>query len=249
MAEKLYMIALSPTMTEGTLSRWKVAEGQAFKAGSVLCEVETDKAAMDYEAPKDGSLLKILLAEGGRAAVGDVIGIIGKAGESPDALLAQIAGGGAAPAAEGPAEREAAPAQATSGAEASAPANTAATAGWGARNAANAAAPAASGPGGSVPSSPLARVLAAELGLDIRSIRGTGPGGRVIKRDVEAAASGAAPGSSVSAPRHGVVPSALPVPRRPQGEQTIRLEPVTGKRAVIARRLSESFFSAPHYYL
>ncbi len=255
MAEKLFMIALSPTMTEGTLARWKVAEGQAFKAGSVLCEVETDKASMDYEAPKDGVLLKALLTEGGRAAVGDVIGILGKAGESPDALLAQLSpgAGGAGPKAAGPA---AVPASAGGGA--SAPSSVPAAPGTAAREAANAAAPAGAGPAGSVPSSPLARVLAAELGVDIRTVRGTGPGGRVVKRDVEAAAGGRPPAASGAASRPAGGPAAVPVPggtpgpavpRGPAGEQSVRLEPVAGKRAVIARRLSESFFTAPHYYL
>ena len=76
MAERLLMTALSPTMTEGVISKWKIAEGSAFKAGSVLCEVETDKASMDYEASKDAVLLKILLPEGGKAAVGEAIAVI-----------------------------------------------------------------------------------------------------------------------------------------------------------------------------
>jgi pyruvate dehydrogenase E2 component (dihydrolipoamide acetyltransferase) len=245
MAEKLYMIALSPTMTEGTLARWKVAEGQAFKAGSVLCEVETDKASMDYEAPKDGVLLKALLAEGGRAAVGEVIGILGKAGENPDALLAQLS-----PGVGGSGPKAASPSVVTASAGGASPAP-----GTPAPAAANAAAPAAPGPSGSVPSSPLARVLAAELGVDIRTVRGTGPGGRVVKRDVEAVAGSVGPASGRAGPgsatdaRPGSAPFAAPVPRGPAGEQSVRLEPLAGKRAVIARRLSESFFSAPHYYL
>ncbi len=247
MAEKLYMIALSPTMTEGTLARWKIPEGQAFKAGSVLCEVETDKASMDYEAPKDGVLLKVLLAEGGRAAVGDVIGIIGKAGESPDALLAELSRVVAAPPQAG-----AAPASPASGAGPSPASSAAAPAAPAATVPAPGPSPAASDPGGPAPSSPLARVLAAELGVDIRSLRGTGPGGRVVKRDVEAAAGGRAPAVPGPATRPAAAPvsaQATPVPRAPSGEQTVRTEPVAGKRAVIARRLSESFFTAPHYYL
>ncbi|HOX12101.1 MAG TPA: dihydrolipoamide acetyltransferase family protein [Spirochaetia bacterium] len=252
MAEKLYMIALSPTMTEGTLARWKVSEGQAFKAGSVLCEVETDKASMDYEAPKDGVLLKVLLAEGGRAAVGDVIGIIGKAGESPDALLAQLSpgAGGAGSKAGGTEAAAAAPTVAASAASAS---PVPGTAGPGLSRPVEPPVAAHAGP---APSSPLARVLAAELGVDIRTLRGTGPGGRVVKRDVEAAAAGGsggpAPGRAGPVPagaRPGSGPSSSAVPRGPTGEQTVRMEPVAGKRAVIARRLSESFFSAPHYYL
>ena len=251
MAEKLFMIALSPTMTEGTLARWKVAEGQAFKAGSVLCEVETDKATMDYEAPKDGVLLKLLLAEGGRAAVGDVIGIIGKAGESPDALMAQLSSGGSPAASASPpaAEPSAVPGPAAPASAAPAPSSEAPAGAEPPRP------PAAAEPGVPAPSSPLARVLAAELGVDIRTVRGTGPGGRVVKRDVEAAAAGgpAQGRAAASAPSAGARPgaalSAAFVPRGPAGEQTVRVEPVAGKRAVIARRLSESFFSAPHYYL
>ncbi|MDA8425576.1 MAG: lipoyl domain-containing protein, partial [Treponema sp.] len=91
MAEKLLMMALSPTMSEGTIARWRVAEGESFAAGQLLCEVETDKASMDYEAPKDARLLKILLPQGGRAAVGDPIAIIGAEGENIDALLAATA--------------------------------------------------------------------------------------------------------------------------------------------------------------
>jgi len=254
MAEKLYMIALSPTMTEGTLSRWKVAEGQAFKAGSVLCEVETDKAAMDYEASKDASLLKILLAEGGRAAVGDVIAVIGKAGESPDALLSELSAGAGS---GGPQSAVSPPPPAGLAPAAAAPAPAAA--------AVPASPPAVPQPSSAAPSSPLARNLATELGIDIRALRGTGPGGRVVKRDVEAAASGspasggsafapaAAPAAGrASVPSAGARPGAVeaaPVPRGLAGEQTVRVEPVTGKRAVIARRLSESFFSSPHYYL
>lgn len=256
MAEKLYMIALSPTMTEGTLTRWKVAEGQAFKAGSVLCEVETDKASMDYEAPKDGALLKILLAEGGRAAVGDVIGIIGKAGESPDSLLAQLTAGAgeSSPGTAGPATAAALPAGPGSAGGVPPASGTSTSGGAGRTPAAPGSgsslppsAPAAE-PSGPAPSSPLARVLAAELGVDIRSIRGTGPGGRVVKRDVEAAAAGRA-SPAPAGPRPGAAPSAIPGLRVPAADQTVRREPVAGKRAVIARRLSESFFSAPHYYL
>ena len=88
MAEKLLMMALSPTMTEGAIAKWKVAEGSAFKAGSVLCEVETDKASMDYEAPKDAFLLRILVPEGGKAGVGEPIAVIGAAGEDPGPLAA-----------------------------------------------------------------------------------------------------------------------------------------------------------------
>src|SRR5208337_994300 len=98
MPEKILMIALSPTMEMGTLARWRKKEGDAVASGDVICEVETDKATMDYESSSEGTLLKILLPEGGQAKVGDAIAIIGKPGEDISALLA-----------EGPKPRAAAP--------------------------------------------------------------------------------------------------------------------------------------------
>jgi len=87
MAQKLMMIALSPTMTEGTVSKWKKGEGDAFSAGDLLCEVETDKASMDYEAPSSAVLLKIVVPAGKKVAVGETIAVIGKAGEDPEPLI------------------------------------------------------------------------------------------------------------------------------------------------------------------
>lgn len=92
MAESLLMIALSPTMTEGSIARWKLKENDAFVSGDPLCEVETDKASMDYEAPKSGVLLKILVPEGGKATVGQPIAFIGKAGERVDDPTAEAGG-------------------------------------------------------------------------------------------------------------------------------------------------------------
>lgn len=252
MAEKLFMIALSPTMTEGTLTRWKVKEGEAFKSGSLLCEVETDKATMDYEAPKDGSLLKILLAEGGKAAVGDVIAVIGKAGEKPDALLAELGAAAAAPEAVPAAAPKAAPppkaAVPDEAPAAPAPKTAVSQTAEAAPSSGQSEAEVTSAPGGretasssgAPPSSPLARVLALELGVDIRSLKGSGPGGRVIQRDVKAAAG--APAAAARPAEAGFAPART-------SEQEVRVEAVAGKRAVIARRLSESFFTAPHYYL
>ncbi len=229
MAERLLMMALSPTMAEGTITKWKVAEGSAFKAGSVLCEVETDKASMDYEASKDAVLLKILVGEGGKAAVGMGIAVIGAAGEDPGPLSA------AAPGVPAPPPLPAAPAL---------PKPSAAPPSPKAPEPAREAVPAVEAPGGGgpsapasyPPSSPLARSLARELGVDLRYARGSGPGGRVVERDVrELASRGPAAGPSGSRPL-------------PAGAADRRV-PVSGKRAVIARRLSESFFTAPHFYL
>jgi pyruvate dehydrogenase E2 component (dihydrolipoamide acetyltransferase) len=234
MAERLLMTALSPTMTEGVISKWKIAEGSAFKAGSVLCEVETDKASMDYEASKDAVLLKILLPEGGKAAVGEAIAVIGKAGEDPGPLAAASAA--AAPPIQAAASPSAPklPASAAAAVLPTAPQAPRVESAASPRSTVGPAAP-ASYP----PSSPLARELARELGVDLRYARGSGPGGRVVERDVRALASGEAAG-----PRPAVPPPSV----SPALESDTRI-PVSGKRAVIARRLSESFFSAPHFYL
>lgn len=233
MAEKLFMIALSPTMTEGTIATWKIEEGAAFKAGSILCEVETDKASMDYEAPKEGVLLKITLPAGGVAAVGDTIAIIGKAGEDPGPLLAELSSSASTPRLP-PSTSPKSPAPPTSpqagephpslpARESSRPTVPAVDVG---RNGPSA-------PASYPPSSPLARKLARERGIDLRLVAGTGPGGRVVSRDLETAP--AAPLGSASIPAASAI-----------GDRRL---PVGAKRGVIARRLSESFFTAPHYYL
>lgn len=215
MAEKLPMIALSPTMSEGTIARWKKAEGDAFSSGDVLCEVETDKASMDYEAPRQGVLLKIAVPAGGKARVGDTIAVIGKAGEDPLPLLAAAALPEKATAVK-PDVKSAIPAVVVP-----------------ASSVVSQSAPIA--PAGTPKSSPLARKLAQELGVDIRRVRGTGPDGRVTEKDVRALQSQATLDESVPA-------SGFPRPAPTS-------EAVSGKRSIIARRLSESFFSAPHYYL
>jgi pyruvate dehydrogenase E2 component (dihydrolipoamide acetyltransferase) len=210
MAEKLPMIALSPTMERGTIARWRRKVGEAIKAGDVICEVETDKAAMDYESSVEGTLLAILVPEGGQAAVGEPIAIVGAPGEDVAALTAEPASAktpqpGAAPAA--PVGEPAAP-TATSEAPPAPPA------------------------GARLRSSPLARRRAAELGIDLASVRGTGPGGRIVVRDLD---------------RPAAAPSrASPSPALAAGDRTV---PVSPMRRTIARRLSESKFTAPHYYL
>ncbi len=251
MAEQLLMMALSPTMSEGTIAAWKLAEGSAFSAGAVLCEVETDKASMDYEAPKDSVLLKILVPVGSKANVGDPIAIIGRAGEDPGPLAAvpatqrpvpEPAAAQVAPTA--PRLPEAVPAAA---AAAEIPRATlppipvvGAVAGGGDSG--------PSAPSSYPRSSPLARAVARELGVDLRSVRGSGPGGRVVEKDVRAFATApavTAPRGAVAAAGGTAAPASPPVG---SGAADRRL-PVTGKRAVIAKRLSESFFTAPHYYL
>ena len=215
MPEKIFMTALSPTMETGVLAKWRKKEGDIVASGDVLCEVETDKATMDYESSSEGTLLKILLPEGGQAKVGDVIAIVGKPGEDIAALLAE----GSAAAAKAPAARAGTSRPAAASA---APAPTAHTAS-----------------GGRVRSSPLARRIAQEKGLDLRALRGSGPGGRIVRRDLDALPAGAAAAPVGTRP-------AAPVLQPGPGDEVI---PVSRMRQVIARRLSESMYTAPHYYL
>lgn len=220
MAELVLMTALSPTMEEGTIVTWVKKEGDPVNPGDILCEVETDKATMDYESTQEGSLLKIILGDGSSAKVGDPIAVMGADGEDITALLEQAS---TAASAESVPEAPPAPEPASEpAAAASSPASATQT-------------PAAtiSVPDGRVKSSPLARKLAADRGINIDQVPGTGPGGRVVKRDVEQFS----PGVS------GAVAAAT---AQPGHDITI---PIAGTRAVIARRLSESMFSAPHYYL
>jgi len=208
MAEIVPMLALSPTMEQAVIVKWRKAEGDAVASGEVLCEVETDKAVMEYEAGADGVLLKILLDEGDACGVGDPIAIIGDEGEDIRDLLSKAE-------AEEPGK---APAIETAQVEAPAPQ----------------AAPVS--PADRVKASPVAAKLAAQLGLDLKSIAGSGPNGRIIKRDVEAATKAPAPPSLAAA-------------AAPAAELVERVVPVSPKRKMIAERMSEAKFSAPHYYL
>ncbi len=211
MAEKVFMIALSPTMEEGAILKWRKKVGDAVKMDEILCDVETDKASMEYLSSQEGVLLAIVKDVGSSAKVGDTIAVIGEAGEDPTPLL------GAAPAvpqaASAPAESKAV----TTPAALSAPAAS--------------SVPAASAEG-RTKSSPLARRLAAEKGLDVAQIPGSGPGGRVVKADVE---------GYTPAPAKSNVPASSPL-------NNDRI-PVSRKRGTIAKRLSESLFTAPHFFL
>ncbi len=235
MATKVFMEALSPTMEEGRLVKWVKAEGAAVKSGDVLAEVETDKAVMELVALGDGVLRKHLIPEGTTAAVSTLVGIIAGADEDISALAA----GGAAPA-----PAAAAPAAAPAAVPAAVPAQPAAPVA--APVAASApAAPAA--PQGRVIASPLARRIAGDSGVNLGAVQGSGPGGRIIKRDVEAALSGGGAAASAS-----VAPAAS-APRRMapavQGGTPFRDEPLTQIRKTIARRLSESIGPIPTFYL
>ena len=269
MAEKMLMLALSPTMEEGTIVSWSKQEGDKIENGDVVCEVETDKATMDYEAMQAGILLKILVPEGESAAVEQPIAVVGEEGEDISGLLKEIESQsqsqseskGEAAAAEGPEKGQAgsvaaAPAQA--GGEASDDAGAEAG-GLSAQGGASEAGV----EGGRIKASPLARNIADEAGIDLANLQGqgSGPGGRVVKKDIEAAkaaqqaqpaqqAQSTLPAGEAAAQKAPPPGSGLgtqpPVSSTGIEEQHLK---INRKRAVIAQRLSESKYSAPHYYL
>ncbi|MBE1525889.1 pyruvate dehydrogenase E2 component (dihydrolipoamide acetyltransferase) [Sphingopyxis sp. OAS728] len=231
---ELKMPALSPTMEEGTLAKWLVKEGDTVKSGDLLAEIETDKATMEFEAVDEGTVAQILVAEGtDNVKVGTVIAVI--AGEDEDASSAK-----AAPA---PAPAAAAP-KAEAPAPAAAPAPTPAPA--------PAAVPAASGD--RIKASPLAKRLAAEQGIDLKSLTGTGPGGRIVKADLEGAPAGAAAPAATAAPAPAAAaPAATPAPATAGSIPDFGIphedEKLSGMRKTIARRLTESMQQSPHIYL
>ncbi|MHC8493773.1 pyruvate dehydrogenase complex dihydrolipoamide acetyltransferase [Thalassospira sp. SM2505] len=239
MPVKVLMPALSPTMTEGTLAKWHVKEGDTVESGDVIAEIETDKATMEVEAVDEGKIGKILVAEGSEGvAVNEVIALLLEEGEDDSALEgADTSAAGTAPAtAEAPAEAAPAPSAAP---------------------AAESSAPAAPVSGGErVKASPLARRIAANEGVDLAAVTGSGPRGRIVKRDVEAAKS-AKPAAAAAAPAAQAASSA-PAAAAPAasgwnpdltGLPEYEEIPNSGMRKTIARRLTESKQQVPHFYL
>lgn len=218
-ATVIRMPLLSDTMTEGKIVAWNKKVGDVVKSDDVLAEVETDKATMEVIGYADGTLLYVGVKEGEAAKVNGIIAIVGKPGTNVDVILA---GENAAPAKAAPAEA-AAPA-ATSAAATTAPAATASS-------------------DGRVKASPLARKLAAEKGIDINQVAGSGDNGRIVKKDVDNFVPSAAPAAKTSA----AAPSAPAFV--PAGQEGYTDTPLTQMRKVIAKRLSESKFTAPHFYL
>jgi pyruvate dehydrogenase E2 component (dihydrolipoamide acetyltransferase) len=252
MATKVFMEALSPTMEEGRLVKWLKNEGDAVKSGDVLAEVETDKAVMELVARGDGVLRKRLVNEGDARPVGQLVAVIGGADENIDAVIAEAGGQvdrstGGQPASQAPSQQPAAvatapapPAPPSAAAPPSPPPSPAPSPG------APTGAGGPSGPpvhpstrppanGGQVRSSPLARRLASDRGLDISGLQGSGPGGRIIKRDIEAAAAA----GPVAAPRPVIAVSGADF-------EDIGLTQI---RKTIAKRLAESIGPIPTFYL
>ncbi|SIN97017.1 pyruvate dehydrogenase E2 component (dihydrolipoamide acetyltransferase) [Parasphingorhabdus marina DSM 22363] len=239
----LQMPALSPTMEEGTLAKWLVKEGDEVASGDLLAEIETDKATMEFEAVDEGTIAKIVVAEGtDNVKVGEVIAIIAEDGE--DAGEAYSADAAPAPT---PAPAKEGRRQVDEGANALGEDNRKAEP---APEPAPAPAPAAKAPQSSsnrVKASPLARRLAEQKGVDLSAITGTGPNGRIIKADIDAAEGGTAP-VKTAAPAATAAPAPAPAPA---GEFDIPHsdEKLSGMRKTIARRLSQSMQEAPHIYL
>jgi len=219
MAEIVKMPKLSDTMTEGVVAEWHKKVGDSVEAGELLAEIETDKATMEFESFQDGVILHIGVEKGASAPVDSILAVLGEEGEDITELLKE--GAAPAPAAEEkPAATPAAPSPAPAAKAAPAPVQQATT-----------PAPAPTN-GGRIKASPLAKKLAAEYGYNLNVIPGSGDAGRVVKRDVDA-----------------FVPGSASVASAPVGVESYRDEPVSQMRKTIARRLAESKFTAPHFYL
>ena len=237
MPTEILMPALSPTMEEGTLAKWHVKEGDTVSSGDIMAEIETDKATMEFEAVDEGVIGKILIAEGTEGVkVNTAIAVLLEEGESADDI-------GAAPA---PAAAKA-KAEESSGSE---PATGAA------------ATPAPAAPkaadGSRVFATPLARRIAAEKGLDLASVTGSGPHGRIVKADVEGLSASAAPKAAAAAPATAAAPAAKPALASGPGADAVKAMyegreyeeiSLNGMRKTIAARLTEAKQSIPHFYL
>jgi pyruvate dehydrogenase E2 component (dihydrolipoamide acetyltransferase) len=231
MATNILMPALSPTMTEGTLARWLKKEGEAVKAGDVIAEIETDKATMEVEAVDEGVLGKILVADGTAGVkVNEPIAVLVEEGEAVPAAAPATPASPAAAAAPEPAT----PAPATP-------------------------APVANGHAAGeerIFASPLARRMAQQAGIALSGLKGSGPNGRIVKADIEAARGGATHAAATPAPAASPTPAApAPAPKpvaaaaAPVITAPHRLVPNSGMRKTIARRLTEAKQTIPHFYV
>ncbi|WP_336977221.1 pyruvate dehydrogenase complex dihydrolipoamide acetyltransferase [Altererythrobacter fulvus] len=227
MSIAIKMPALSPTMEEGTLARWLVKVGDKVAAGDIMAEIETDKATMEFEAVDEGTIADIAIAEGTEGVkVGTVIATLAEEGEDPASV--KPAGGAAAPAAAPvPEAKPAQPEPVEGPAKAVAPSST---------DSARPSTGSGRADGDRVIASPLAKRIAADKGLDLKAVKGTGPHGRIVKADVEGAKPGAA------------APAVAPVQAQDFGIPH-EVEKLSGMRKTIARRLTESKQQIPHIYL
>jgi len=253
-ATDIVMPRLSDSMEEGTILRWIKSEGDEVAVGDELVEIETDKANMVYEADTSGTLIEILAREGDTLPIGEAIARVGEAGEAPaGARKAESAaaeggdgagGAGAAVVEAGPDPAAASTVRDAEQAAAAPPAPPA--------PAATPAAPAEAAGDGRVKASPIARRIARERGLDLAGIPGSGPGGRIVKADVERAV---AAGPAAPAPAATAAPTAPAGPTSGAREQPetakgqVETVELTKLQQTVARRMAESKATAPHFYL
>lgn len=239
MSIEIFMPALSPTMEKGTLAKWLVKEGDTVESGDVIAEIETDKATMEVESIDDGTMAKILVAEGSEdVPVGQIIAVLAEEGEDVADVTVSESKPAAAPSVEAP--TAAAPAAAKADVN---PQITDAV------TQANVKAD----DGARIKASPLAKRIAAQAGIDLSSITGTGPHGRIVKRDVEGVSAAApAPATATPAATAAPAPAAASIEAPtygPHDDIPFREERLSGMRKVIAKRLTESKTTVPHFYL
>jgi pyruvate dehydrogenase E2 component (dihydrolipoamide acetyltransferase) len=228
----ILMPRLSDTMTEGVIAAWHKQVGDAVQKGDLLAEIETDKATMELESYKNGTLLYIGAAKGEKVPVNALLCIIGESDKVDVASIVAAASGGGA--VQDPSGGASATATASATAVAANPVGQ------------TAAAPEPSNAGGRVKASPLARKIAADKGISLQAVRGTGDGGRIIKSDIDQYQPSAA---TIAAPAAASASQTVAVSTVPAGTVSFNEVPVSQMRKVIAKRLSESLFTAPHFYL
>lgn len=264
MAEIIRMPRMSDTMEEGNIVEWLVAEGDEVEPGQTLAEVETDKATMELDSYFEGVLLHIAVKEGA-VPIDGIIAVIGDEGEDWKAAIASAgSGGGSSTNESAPAKEEAAPAKEETPAtttDYSHPTPTSDDSKSGTPG--TAAAPASSGGDDRLKASPLARAMAKEAGIDLSTVTGSGDNGRIVKADVEKAksapapqpAAAPAPAPAAAAPAGSAAPaSATPAPNVPAfafnaGGDNFTEEPVSQMRKAVSRLVSNSKFTAPHFYV
>ena len=256
MATEIQLPALSPTMTEGKIVKWLKKEGESISSGEAIAEVETDKSNLEVEAFDDGILLKILVPEGETGKVGAPIAVIGQKGEKVEASAPPAKAATPAPAAASAAPTPPAPKPAPPGPEARRempqPEERAQKPGGPAQvvpiRRAEEPAPPAAEENGRLRASPLAKRMARDEGLDLAAVQGSGPSGRIVKRDVEAAIGQAGQAAAVArAPAPAGRPAPAPVPTF--GRREPEVLPISGMRKIISQRMAEVKPGVPHFYV
>jgi pyruvate dehydrogenase E2 component (dihydrolipoamide acetyltransferase) len=258
MSADVVMPRLSDSMEEGTILRWLKSAGDDVALGEELVEIETDKANMVYEAPAAGALIEIVAAEGDTLPIGEVIARLGEPGEAPSGDGADAARDKSAAGEKGDDDREspspvpgsaAAPSPRVPAAEASSAASPSSPPQPGEAAQAAPGAPTAGGDG-RVKASPLARRIASENGLELASVSGSGPGGRIVKADVERAiAAGPAPAATSTPPAAPAEPTPGARERPETAKGQVSSQELTKLQQTVARRMAESKATAPHFYL